>query len=499
MGTPAYMSPEQCVGRADLDHRTDIYSLGCILFHVLCGRPPFTSDQGTGMMIAAHIRDAAPDPRTVNPHVPAELAAITMRCLEKEPAARFQTANDLRNALVAAGANAPLSKPPQSALGFAATIAPSLPATVPLGAAATTHSSAAAQMMASQPPPPATRRSRTGLWIGAGVVVLAGAAIAVAVTRPPSTPAKPAPQEVVAAAPASAKPEPPKAEPPKAEPPPQAEPPAPESPRQAALSSVDDKKVESCTDGKITNVDTRGHCCWADQVWSEAKGRCLGKPTCPPGMTIKGEACLSTAALSTPPPHGGGAHVPPPPPPDVDTTPVPLFAVSAKTYAPGDTVDITFGSPVSSKSGNQAWVTISEKGAPPTSYGPWDYVKDGATEAQLKAPKRAGDYEVRIHTNYPTKTYNVRYAVPIAVRAGAAAPAGVTPLAKQTFHLVKKTVKGGADAVLQFPQPMHAVSGEKFWITVIEPGKPPEAYGHYEYVEEDARTAKIAVPTTPGD
>ena len=116
MGTPAYMSPEQCMGKADLDHRTDIYSLGCILFQVLCGRPPFTSEQGTGMLIAAHIRDAAPDPRTVNPAVPPALAAIIMRCLEKEPAARFQSAGELRNALVQAGANAPLSQPPQAQL-----------------------------------------------------------------------------------------------------------------------------------------------------------------------------------------------------------------------------------------------------------------------------------------------------------------------------------------------------------------------------------------------
>src|ERR1043165_237082 len=126
MGTPAYMSPEQCMGKADLDFRTDIYSLGCILFHVLCGRPPFTSDQGTGMMIAAHIRDAAPDPRTVNPSVPPELAAIILRCLEKEPSARYQSAAELRNALVQAGANAPLSKPPVQAAttGYAATMAP---------------------------------------------------------------------------------------------------------------------------------------------------------------------------------------------------------------------------------------------------------------------------------------------------------------------------------------------------------------------------------------
>jgi serine/threonine-protein kinase len=79
IGTPAYMSPEQCMGRADLDHRTDLYSVGCILFHVLCGRPPFLSDQGTGMMIAAHLRDAAPDPRSINPAIPGPLAAIVRR------------------------------------------------------------------------------------------------------------------------------------------------------------------------------------------------------------------------------------------------------------------------------------------------------------------------------------------------------------------------------------------------------------------------------------
>src|SRR5687768_7180082 len=97
IGTPAYMSPEQCMGLADLDHRTDIYSIGCILFHVLCGRPPFLSEHGTGMIIAAQMRDAPADPRTFNPHIPAPLVAIVLRCLEKAPAARYQTAADLKN------------------------------------------------------------------------------------------------------------------------------------------------------------------------------------------------------------------------------------------------------------------------------------------------------------------------------------------------------------------------------------------------------------------
>jgi serine/threonine-protein kinase len=88
IGTPAYMSPEQCMGKSDLDHRTDLYAIGCILFHALCGRAPFTSEHGTGMLIAAHLRDAPPDPRSIDARIPPALAGIALRLLEKEPAAR---------------------------------------------------------------------------------------------------------------------------------------------------------------------------------------------------------------------------------------------------------------------------------------------------------------------------------------------------------------------------------------------------------------------------
>ncbi|HVK86166.1 MAG TPA: serine/threonine-protein kinase, partial [Kofleriaceae bacterium] len=193
IGTPAYMSPEQCMGSPDLDHRTDLYAVGCILFHALTGRPPFVSAQGSGMMIAAHIRDQPPHPRTLVPAIPDDLAVITLRLLEKEPAARFQTALELRAAFAAAGAHVPgtnpgaqraSSAPLAVADGFAATIAPAglaLTAATGPGVPLTTAGASAGQIVTAAP-----RGSRSkGVWIGTGIAVLglAGAAAVVAVSR----------------------------------------------------------------------------------------------------------------------------------------------------------------------------------------------------------------------------------------------------------------------------------------------------------------------------
>jgi len=94
MGTPAYMSPEQCRGAGEIDHRTDIYALGCVLFQLLCGRPPFIA--GTpGDMIASQIREEPPAPSTVFPGIGPELDAMVLKCLAKDPDARFQTMSEL--------------------------------------------------------------------------------------------------------------------------------------------------------------------------------------------------------------------------------------------------------------------------------------------------------------------------------------------------------------------------------------------------------------------
>ena len=91
------MSPEQCRGTREIDHRTDIYALGVILYEMLCGRPPFVSE-GFGEMVHLHISAAPPPPRTINPSIPDDLERLILWCLAKEPDERMQTMADVHAA-----------------------------------------------------------------------------------------------------------------------------------------------------------------------------------------------------------------------------------------------------------------------------------------------------------------------------------------------------------------------------------------------------------------
>ena len=95
MGTPAYMSPEQVSGRA-LDHRTDIFSLGVLLHEMATGRRPFEA-ASSAELISAILRDQPASVLELRPELPADLARVIRRCLEKDPRHRVQTARDVSN------------------------------------------------------------------------------------------------------------------------------------------------------------------------------------------------------------------------------------------------------------------------------------------------------------------------------------------------------------------------------------------------------------------
>ena len=99
LGTPAYMAPEQATGETDVDQRADIYAAGLLAYEMISGKPPFT---GNAQQVQAAQVITTPQPLVkAQPSCPPELSRIVMKCLEKNPSARYQTAEELLSALEA--------------------------------------------------------------------------------------------------------------------------------------------------------------------------------------------------------------------------------------------------------------------------------------------------------------------------------------------------------------------------------------------------------------
>ncbi len=98
VGTPAYMSPEQGASGHDVDARSDLYSLGCVMYEMLAGQPPFSAPTAQGLL-ARHAVDPVPSLRTVRPTVPAAVERAVEKALAKVPADRFRSADELSAAL----------------------------------------------------------------------------------------------------------------------------------------------------------------------------------------------------------------------------------------------------------------------------------------------------------------------------------------------------------------------------------------------------------------
>ncbi|APR82035.1 Serine/threonine-protein kinase pkn3 [Minicystis rosea] len=203
MGSPKYMSPEQMTSMRDVDGRTDLWSLGAILFELVCGRPPFVAET-TPHICAKVLNEDPPLPCSLRPDLPDEIEHVLLRCLEKEPDRRFADVASLVAALEpyapvpelkssgARAATAPAStrtetsiadedEAPTVAVERAPVSAPSeatSEASVPAPRASVTPTSTGAATMASwgaSQAPPARAPSR-GLAMAVGAIALLGAA-----------------------------------------------------------------------------------------------------------------------------------------------------------------------------------------------------------------------------------------------------------------------------------------------------------------------------------
>ena len=112
LGTPEYISPEQAMGQKDLDFRSDIYSLGVSIFHMVTGQPPY--DGPSRVILARHVRGEVPDPRDLNKNISRDLAHVVMKMMAKEREKRYQSVEELIEALAVAR----LSEDPKASDSF---------------------------------------------------------------------------------------------------------------------------------------------------------------------------------------------------------------------------------------------------------------------------------------------------------------------------------------------------------------------------------------------
>jgi len=307
LGTPTYMSPEQCRGAGRVDNRSDIYSLGCILYEAACGFPPFVRD-GMGDLIIAHVAEAPVAPTEHQPSLPPVLSDLILRMLAKSADDRPQTMEDVVVALRACArslgieADAPLrpripverpanqienaaTQPPAASGPSGAETARLRPASRPVpvlegvpvaqsGASSrsvkvsggrgvadrsgqsgpapgnvlgkrktTTLSSTAAEAVANAPKVPA--RPRRLMAMALGGLVVAGGAI-VALSRPKSVPSPAAVSQARAPQPAPAAPPAPPAATPQ---------PVPDVPRPSALPETVRIDFQGLPDGTTAQMD----------------------------------------------------------------------------------------------------------------------------------------------------------------------------------------------------------------------------------------------------
>jgi serine/threonine-protein kinase len=218
LGTPVFISPEQCRGAADVDRRADIYALGCVLFAMLTGHPPFVRASSVEY-VAAHLRETPPAPSTIVPEIPPVVDALVARCLAKSRDDRFPSALALTDAIADAMRSLAVAPAPVAIDVLDAWAAEPSPARTPAPAPIAlsfTPKPTTLRSTSGEVPVVDEPRSRFGIGLASILIVAAIAGFAVLAIAPSNTDDAPVVTPSPREAPAAAAPESPQAPPPPA-------------------------------------------------------------------------------------------------------------------------------------------------------------------------------------------------------------------------------------------------------------------------------------------
>ncbi|CAN5865881.1 hypothetical protein BH11MYX2_BH11MYX2_36220 [soil metagenome] len=184
------------------------------------------------------------------------------------------------------------------------------------------------------------------------------------------------------------------------------------------------------------------------------------------------------------------------PPPEPAT-----MKLYASTATSGGLVGVTFDHPVYSPKNARSWIAIAKVGSPDASYETWIYLEDRTQSAQLAAPTQPGDYELRMHDDYPQQTIHVVARLGFKVESGLAEdpdPPRAPSTAGEHFTLTAVKYEPGTEVFVTFPAPLVAKRGEKYWITIAHAGDADTSYGAWSYLPADATKTTLQAPSASG-
>lgn len=323
LGTPQYMAPEQMGEAKDADWRSDIYSAGVVLFELLAGRPPYEA-ASLGKLLVALSSDPPPL-RSFRPDIDGELERVVSRAMERAPDDRFQSMEELANALLPFSDIRPSQRPVTLAMGKAEAVGamPTLPSApgelqsnpnvttpaTPIPPVGTPSPSAPGSQPGSQPGSYANVRTptpgqggvvpishpgsvspaleptkpRRSHWyilaaaLGLGVAVLAAVFVVIITSEGGGFPWSNGQTRATDGQDGGLR---------------------SDDAGDARVLGADSNAVQdsgqsqtTCNNGKVPQADTPGRCCWPGQSWSNTARRCVGRPQCPGGLVARRQRC----------------------------------------------------------------------------------------------------------------------------------------------------------------------------------------------------------------